>query len=172
MANILINAVLYRSRWFMSTKLRCAVNFSCITKYWGKRLAYINQKKVHLIFLIRISFIKFFFTFITFMPGWHSGLLCWLSGVLNYNALQVRSQPCRDGPLCAVCILLCMAISFAVLPGVLMYVSYMGELTVWIVFPTVAVWMYRSSPLVPLDSCLTATASQARDLALLVGYFA
>ena len=33
--------------------------------------------------------------------------------------------------------------------------SYMGELTVWIVFPTVAIRMYRSSPLVPLDSCLT-----------------
>ena len=56
----------------------------------------------------------------------------------------------------------------------------MGELTVWIVFPTVAILMYRSSPLVPLDSCLTAAAcfssacsfavSQASDLALLVGY--
>ena len=33
-------------------------------------------------------------------------------------------------PLCAVCMLLCVAPSFAVLPGVLMYVSYMGELTV------------------------------------------
>ena len=42
--------------------------------------------------------------------------------------------------------------------------------------------MYRSSPLVPLDSCLTAAAclssacsfavSQASDLALLVGYVA
>ena len=39
-----------------------------------------------------------------------------------------------------------------------MCVSYMGELTVWIVFPTVAICMYRSSPLVPLDSCLTAAA--------------
>ena len=29
-----------------------------------------------------------------------------------------------------------------------MYVSYMGELTVWIVFPTVAIHMYRSSPFV------------------------
>ena len=27
-----------------------------------------------------------------------------------------------------------------------------------IVFPTVAIHMYRSSPLVPLDSCLTAAA--------------
>ena len=42
--------------------------------------------------------------------------------------------------------------------GVLMYVSYMGELTVWIEFSTVAMRMYRSSPLVPLDSCLTAAA--------------
>ena len=31
-------------------------------------------------------------------------------------------------------------------------------LTVWIVFPSVAKHMYRSSPLVPLDSCLTAAA--------------
>ena len=34
----------------------------------------------------------------------------------------------------------------------------MGELTVSIVFPTVAMHMHRSSPLVPLDSCLTAAA--------------
>ena len=63
-----------------------------------------------------------------------------------------------------------------------MYVSYMGELTVWIVSPTVAICMYRSSPLVPLDSCLTVVAylssacsfavSQASDYALLVGYVA
>ena len=33
-----------------------------------------------------------------------------------------------------------------------------GELTVRIVFPNVAARMYRSSPLVPLDSCLTAAA--------------
>ena len=72
-----------------------------------------------------------------------------------------------------------MAPSFAVLPGVLMYVSYMGELTVLIVFPAVAIPVYRSSP---LDSCLTAAAclssacsfavSQASDLSLLVGYAA
>ena len=31
--------------------------------------------------------------------------------------------------------LLCMALSFAVLLGELMYESHMGELTVWIVFP-------------------------------------
>ena len=47
---------------------------------------------------------------------------------------------------------------------------------------TVVLGMYRSSPLVPLDSCLTAAAclssafsfavSQASDLALLVGYLA
>ena len=78
--------------------------------------------------------------------------------------LFFREKSCMDtlrsfAPLyCAVCMLLCMAPSFAVLPGVLMYVSYMGELTVCIVFPTVAIRMYRSSPLVPLDSCLTAAA--------------
>ena len=62
----------------------------------------------------------------------------------------------------------------------------MGELTVSIVFPTVAMCMHRSSPLVPLDSCLTAAAchssayisacsfamSHSSDLALLVGYVA
>ena len=73
-----------------------------------------------------------------------------------------------------------MALSFAVLLGVLMYESYMGELTVWIVFPTVAICMYRLSPLVPSNSCLTAVASfssacsiavsRASDFALLVGY--
>ena len=55
---------------------------------------------------------------------------------------------------------------------------WMGELPVWIVLPTVAVCMYKSSPLVSLDSCLTASAcvfsaysfavSQDSDLALLV----
>ena len=99
---------------------------------------------------------------------------------------KVGLLPTRDGPLCAVCMLLCVVPSFAVLPGVLMYVSYMGELTVSILFPTVAIRMYRSSLLVPLDSCLTAAAclssahvsacsyavSQASDLALLVGYVA
>ena len=42
----------------------------------------------------------------------------------------VGSLPTRDGLLCAVCMLLCVVPSFAVLPGVLMCVSYMGELTV------------------------------------------
>ena len=42
----------------------------------------------------------------------------------------VGSLPTRDGPLCGVCMLLCVAPSFAVLSGVLMYVSYMGELIV------------------------------------------
>ena len=49
-----------------------------------------------------------------------------------------------------------------------MYVSYMGELTVWIVFPTVAICMYKSSPLVPLDSCLTAVARVSSACACLL----
>ena len=49
--------------------------------------------------------------------------------IIIYRCI-VGSLPTRDGPLCAVCMLLCVAPSFAVLPGVLMYVSYMGELTV------------------------------------------
>ena len=78
-----------------------------------------------------------------------------------------RLMHCRFAPnqgrtsLCclyaAVCVLY-VAPGFAVLPEVLMCVSYMGELIVCIVFPTVAIRMYRSSPLVPLDSCLTAAA--------------
>ena len=39
-----------------------------------------------------------------------------------------------------------------------MYVSYVRKLTVLKVLPTVAICMYRSSPLVLLDSCLTAAA--------------
>ena len=35
---------------------------------------------------------------------------------------------------------------------------HMKELTVGIVFPTVVILMYRLSPLVPLNSCLTAAA--------------
>ena len=58
----------------------------------------------------------------------------------------------------------------------------MGSYSVLIVFPTVAIRMNRTSPLVPLDNCLTAVAclssacsfavSQAGDLALLVDYVA
>ena len=79
---------------------------------------------------------------------------CWIPLQLNYRTLP----PSKAGPAALVCMLLCAVPSFAVLPGVLMCVSYMGELTAWIVFPTVAIRMYRSSPLVPLDSCLTAVA--------------
>ena len=46
--------------------------------------------------------------------------------------------------------------SFTALPGVLMYVSYMGELTVWIVFPTVAIRIYRFiaiGSIVQLSNC-------------------
>ena len=63
----------------------------------------------------------------------------------------------RDGQLCAVCVLLCAVLSFAASPCRSSHIR-MVELTVWIVFPTVAIRMYRSSPLVPLDSCLTAAA--------------
>ena len=67
-----------------------------------------------------------------------------------------------------------------------MYVSYMGELTVWIVFPTIAiyvcidhrhwfhwtaVWLQLHVSLVHGSACSFA-ASQASDLTLLVGYVA
>ena len=48
---------------------------------------------------------------------------------------------CRFAPnqgratLCSLYVAAYMALGFAVLPGVLMYSSYMGELTVWIVYP-------------------------------------
>ena len=56
----------------------------------------------------------------------------------------------------------------------------MGELTVSIVFPNVAIRMYRSSPLVQTTvhvslvhvSACSFAVSQASDLALLVGYVA
>ena len=82
--------------------------------------------------------------------------------------------------------LLCAVPSFAVLPEVLMCVSDMGELTVWIVFPTVArrmyrdhchwfhwtaVWLQLHVSLVHVSSCSFAV-SQASDLTLLVGYVA
>ena len=54
--------------------------------------------------------------------------------------------------LCAVCMLLCVALSFAALPGVLIY-SYGG---INCLAPTVALRMHSSQPLVPFDSCLTA----------------
>ena len=60
--------------------------------------------------------------------GCHSGLKVltqWCADQCNLGSL-----PTRDGLLRAVCMLLCMALGFAVLPGVLMCVSYMVELTV------------------------------------------
>ena len=43
------------------------------------------------------------------------------------NKLAFRS---KKTVIALYCVLLCVAPSFALLPGVLMYVSYMGELTV------------------------------------------
>ena len=59
------------------------------------------------------------------MPGWHSMIMRWLSGVLT-NAFIVGSLPTRVGLLYAVCMLLCAVPSFAVLPGELMYVFIYG----------------------------------------------
>ena len=88
----------------------------------------------------------------SFMPGWHSVLMRWLSSMLT-NALYVRSQPGTDYFVMSLCCCVWLLAS-------LCYQEYscMGELSVWIVFPTVAICMYRSSALVPLDSCLTAVA--------------
>ena len=56
------------------------------------------------------------------MPGWHSG---WSADSVVCRLMHcVRSQPGTDY------FVLCAVPSFVVLPGVLMYVSYMGELTV------------------------------------------
>ena len=76
-------------------------------------------------------------------------VVCWLMHCRFYPN-QVRTALCC--PYIAVC-----SSSFAVWPGALMY-SYMGELTVWIVFRIVAIRMYMSSSLVPLDSCVTAAS--------------
>ena len=70
--------------------------------------------------------------------------------------MHCRFPLASDGLLCVVCMLLCAVSSFAVLPGVLMYVFIHGEVNCLnIVFSTVDRHMYRSSP---LDSCLTAVA--------------
>ena len=92
-----------------------------------------------------------------YLPSFHSisiGLKRWHSSMLT-NALQVRSQPGTDYFVLSVCCFVWLLVS-------LCYQEYsyihMGELTVWIVFPIVAIRVHRSSPLVPLDSCLTAAA--------------
>ena len=88
--------------------------------------------------------------------------LLWLAGIVGKCAdstvcwlMLCRSALNQGRTICAACMLLCAVFSFAVLPGVLIQ---MGELTVWIMFSIVSVRMYRLSPLVPLDSCLTAAA--------------
>ena len=48
------------------------------------------------------------------------------SGMLVIFSSHLGSLPTRDGLLCAVCMLLCMALGFAVLPGVLMNVFIHG----------------------------------------------
>ena len=68
----------------------------------------------------------------------------------------VGSLPTRDGLLCAVCMFLCMALSFSVLP--LVCIIHGGVNCLNIGPYTVVISMYRSSPLVPLKSCLTAAA--------------
>ena len=61
------------------------------------------------------------------------------------------------------CLLLYAVPSFAVLPGVLMYVFIHGGVNClnndsYRCYTYIYIYMYRSSPLVPLDSCLTAAA--------------
>ena len=91
-----------------------------------------------------------------YMPDWHSGFVSWLSSMLT-NALQFRSQSGMDYFVLSVCCCVWFLASLCYQEYSCMY-SYMGELTVWIVFPTVTIRMYISWPLVPLDSCLTAAA--------------
>ena len=78
-------------------------------------------------------------------------------GVYCAVSRLVGSIPRREEKLCAFCMLLFAVTCFAVLPGTLINL-YTRELTVWIVFPTVVIRMYRLTPLVPLDSSLTAAA--------------
>ena len=107
---------------------------------------------------------------------WHGGIMRWLSSMLT-------NMHCRFDPNQGWTSLCCLYV--AVYGSLLRCFTKsihirMGELIVWIVFSTVAIRMYRSSPLVPLDSCLAAAAclssacsfvvSQANDLTLLVGY--
>ena len=78
---------------------------------------------------------------------------CADSEYANYNALQCRVA--LHYFVLSVCCGVCFLASMC-------YQEYsyihMGELTVWIAFSTVAIRMYRSSPLAPLDSYLTAAA--------------
>ena len=80
-----------------------------------------------------------------------------LAGIAGASVLtqSVLTNACRFAPNQGRTSLCCLYVAvygscFAVLPGVLMLLSYMGELTVWIVFPTVAIRMYRSLPSVPI----------------------
>ena len=71
------------------------------------------------------------------------------------SRLMVQSQPGTDYFVLSVCC--CVRFLASLCYQEYSYIR-IGDLTVWIVFPTVAIRMYRSSPLVPLDSCLTAAA--------------
>ena len=114
-----------------------------------------------------------------------------MAGIVGKSADSVKcwQMHCRFAPNQGRIILCCLCAvpSFVVLPGILMCVSCMGELTVWIVFPTVAihmytidhrhwfhwtaVWLQLHVSLVHVSACSFAV-SQASDLALLVGYVA
>ena len=116
-------------------------------------------------------------------PGWHGGLMHSFSRMMTIciaGLIPTRDCAVPSQGLCVVPSFLCVTRNTRIL---------MGELTVWIVFSTVAIRMYRSSPLVPLGSCLTAAVwlqlhaslvhvsaclfavSQASDLALLLVWY-
>ena len=71
------------------------------------------------------------------MTDKHDGLMLWLSSMLT-NALYVRSQPGTDYFVLSVC---CCACFLALLCYQEYSYIYMGELTVWIVFPTFVIRM-------------------------------
>ena len=63
------------------------------------------------------------------MPGWHSGLMRWLSNMPT-NALLVRSQPRTDNFVLSVCCCVLFLASLCYQEHSCMY-SYMVELSVW-----------------------------------------
>ena len=85
--------------------------------------------------------------------AWLAHILC---NALTY-ALFVRSHPGTINFVLSVYCCVGFLASLCYHQYLCLY-SCMGELTVCIVFPTVAIRMHRLSPLVPLDIPLTAAA--------------
>ena len=117
----------------------------------------VNPYRVNMEFYLNIlNFIKYeIVSSFLFMPGWHGGLMRWLSSMLTVVYCRFDPNFWTDNFVLSVC---CCVIFLASLCYQEHSYSYGGVNCLNSVLYHCCTYVYRSSPLVLLGSCLTAAA--------------